>query len=148
MNTVIRRSDAAACLGALGALLSLWLPWYSIGPDAALAKVYVKAFGRVPRAGRSGWTMLDSGDLALCVGAIAVGLLALAAADVLGSVRLSDATTGWAIVAIAGAGVAFCLFHVVQRPFGDYAFHPEGGLFLALGSSAVAVAGGVLLVRE
>jgi hypothetical protein len=82
------------------------------------------------------------------VGAIAVGLLALAAADVLGSVRLTDATAGWAIVAIAGAGVAFCLFHVVQRPFGDYAFHPEGGLFLALGSSALAVAGGVLLVRE
>jgi hypothetical protein len=148
MNILTRRSDVAACLGALGALLSLWMPWYSIASGDALSQAYAQALGVGARAGLSGWFMLHPGDIAVCVGAVAVALLAFAAADALGPIRLRDATAGWAIIAIAGAGTALCLFHVVHRPFGSYRFHPEGGLFLALGSSALAVAGGVLLVRE
>lgn len=138
----------AAYLGAIGAFLSLWMPWYSLGPDAVVTGALQRSFGRVPRAQLTGWDVLHAGDVAVCVGAVAVGLLALTAADSLGSLRLRDVTAGWAIIGIAGAGAALCLFHLVQRPFGLYQFHPEGGLFLALGSSGLALAGGVLLVRE
>jgi hypothetical protein len=148
MIDLTRRSDVAAYLGAIGALLSLWMPWYSLGPGQAVTGAFERSFGLAPRAELSGWDVLQTGDVALCVGAIAVGLLALAAADALGSVRLADATAGWAITAIAGAGAALCLFHVVQRPYGMYEFRPEDGLFLALGSSVLALAGGVLLVRQ
>lgn len=76
-----------AALGALGALVSLWRPWYAIDLGSVLDRIAPKVDlvtgGASATITATGWQILRGADVALCVGAVAVLALVGGASGVL-----------------------------------------------------------------
>lgn len=122
----------SAVAGAVGALGSLWQPWYraAAGADASVTAA-VRS---------SGWLQLQHADQVLCAGALLVAVLCVAAA----AGRDGVAAGRW-ITILAGSGLAMVAEHVIVRPLDSDLVAPGTGLWMALGGCAVAMLGGTIV---
>ncbi|WCB96824.1 hypothetical protein DSM104299_05592 [Baekduia alba] len=162
----LRIGHIVALAGALGVLLALWRPWYSVtfppqireafgtsgqlGQDPGLLGQMARSLAAALPASieASGWKELQGADVALCVAAVAVCVLVLVAADAFGAaVRIDPHACGSAIAALGAATLAIVGLHVVHKPGGaaaaDYV-HVEQGVWIALAGAGAMLAGGLM----
>jgi hypothetical protein len=150
---------ALAALGSVGLIASLWQPWYSFTiPGATLDQAVQQSqqFGTLGPLISQGaellrhlgplhvtaWQVFTATPAALLViGVIAGGLSMLALAGSATGVSRIVARVGVSGIAIAG-------YRFVVRPTQSDLLHPAWGLYLALGSAVILVAGGLIAAAE
>jgi hypothetical protein len=163
----LRTGHLVALAGAIAALASLWRPWYRIELPQSFRDMLNGQAARTPgafgdlarglagmlpsRLEASGWQELQGADVVLCVGAVAVAALVVAAAGGFGpAVRVDSTAAGRAIAALGAVGVAITAQHAIAPPGGSAAADMvklAGGLWLAFGGCAATLAGGLLAAR-
>jgi hypothetical protein len=163
----LRTGHLVALAGAIAALASLWRPWYRIELPQSFPDMLSGQAARTPgvlgdlarglagmlpsRLEASGWQELQGADVVLCVGAIAVAALVVAAAGAFGpAVRVDGVAAGRAIAALGAIGVAITAEHAIAPPGGSAAADMvklASGLWLALGGCAATLVGGLLATR-
>jgi hypothetical protein len=163
----LRAGHFLALIGALGALASLWRPWYRVelpqgfrdalageaanvgGPAGQIAQGLAALLPGSLQA--TGWQALQGADVALCAGAVLAAALVVGAAGAFGpAVRIDAAAAGRGLAVLGGAGLLLCLLHAVDRPGGGMAADVVklgAGLWLATAGCALVAVGGVLAAR-
>jgi hypothetical protein len=163
----LRTGHLVALAGAIAALASLWRPWYRIELPQSFRDMLSGQAARTPgvlgdlarglagmlpsRLEASGWQELQGADVVLCVGAVAVAALVVAAAGAFGpAVRVDGVAAGRAIAVLGAVGVAITAEHAIAPPGGSAAADMvklASGLWLALGGCAATLVGGLLATR-
>jgi hypothetical protein len=147
-----------ATLGASGALLSLWAPWYSFHiPQALLNRADALAgqagvrgpfIQQVTQAARvvgplhvNAWTAFHQIDVVIAVASAVAAIFALLA--------LTGRGTGTGhLTALAGAlVVALTVYRIIDLPGPSELLHVMWGAYAAVACGALAIVGGVLTVR-
>jgi hypothetical protein len=157
----LRAGHFLGLLGALAALASLWRPWYTVEMPPQLREMLSSEGARSSGAlGQfvqglaaalpssitlNGWDSLESADVAVCLGAVAVAALVLGAAGAFGSaIRVDPPAAARGIALLGAAGTVLAVVHLLHRPLSAEYVHPAGGLWLALAGCVVATIGGVM----
>jgi hypothetical protein len=141
-----RTTGAALGLGGGAVLLiSLFLNWYKDD----LSSLPAAARGGVEAASYTAFEGLERTDVMI---AVVAGLAILAGIAALGSVFKNVGAVGWTLTALGLAGALLVLYRGSERPEPKFAFGIETSLqfgwYLALVSSLVVVAGGVVALRK
>jgi hypothetical protein len=163
----LRTGHFLALAGALAAFASLWRPWYTIEVPQQLRDLLSGGgelgkdpglFGQMARGlasalpstiSASGWRELESADVIVAVGAVAIVALVLGAAGVFGGAVRVDAGACGRLAAAVGAVIGVvALVHLVHKPGGAAAASADivkvgDGLWLALGGAVAAIVGGL-----
>lgn len=167
----LRPGHLLALVGALALLASLWRPWYAIGIPQAVRDALASEGSRAAANGGSllgsfaqglaamlpsrievtAWDVMEAGDVILCVGAVAVGALVLAAGGAFGpGVRVDGTAAGRLIAGLGTAGLVLVGRQLLFRPGAEdvtrigFEIDVAQGGWIALAGCVAIVAGGVL----
>jgi hypothetical protein len=169
----LRAGHLLALMGAVAALAALWRPWYAVDIPPALRDALAGEGAKAAAGGSmigslaqglaamlpasidvTGWDAMEAADVFLCVEAVAVVALVLAAAGAFGSgVRVDGRAAAQWIAGIGAAGVVLVGRQLLFRPGADEAARIGFDVQLAQGAwialaGCVAIAVGGALARS
>jgi hypothetical protein len=155
----VARGHYVAAVGAIGLIVSLFLPWYSLNLPPGAQEAIDAETERLPEGirelgrsfveeilegvGGTAWEVFSSVDIVLLVCAVLVLVLSLSAIITRGaSTMLGPATTARAIGLLGTGAAGLIVVKMLDQPGPNVLLEVDYGPYVALGAAAAIAFGG------